>query len=384
MVVHVVPSVSIVSSGPSYSVVRLCESIIAAGDEITLAVLNSERWTAVASPAFVRAFPQGRGGRLGRSPALKRWLDQQVRDNLAEIVHSHGMWQMNAVYPAWAVAKGRAKLIVSPRGALSEWAMRHGSRAKRLFWSALQRPALSQAACFHAAAEPEYEDIRRLGFRHPVALIPNGVDLPRLSETGRGDGRTVLFLGRLHPIKGVDTLIDAWRLVQDDFPDWRLVIVGDDVDPWRGSTGYMDVLRRRVETSGAARVRFTGELRGPAKWAAYGAAALYVLPSRSESFGVTVAEALAAGVPAITTRRTPWREVEPRGAGWCVDTEPAPLAACLRRALAAGTPALRRMGLRGRDWMAATFSWAEVGRRMAGTYDWLRGGCEVPEWVRRD
>lgn len=381
MIVHVVASVSAVSSGPSYTVVRLCESIAAAGEQVTLATLDlGPAWP---QPVFARAFPLGRGGRLGRSPALKRWLDRQVRGRLADVVHSHGLWQMSAVYPGWAVRKGRARLVVSPRGSLSPWAMRHGSRAKRLFWPILQRPALRQAACFHATAEPEFEDIRRLGFRQPVALIPNGVDLP--PGPPGGGGRTVLFLGRLHPMKGVDVLIDAWRLVQDRFPAWRLVIAGDDMNPWTGSSGYGDALRRRVEASGAARVRFTGELRGPAKWHAYRTAALYVLPSHSENFGMTVAEALAAGVPVVTTRATPWRELEARGAGWWIDAGPASLAACLREALAADPSTLRRMGLRGRDWMAAEFSWADIGRRMARTYDWLRGGgAPQPEWVRTD
>ena len=384
MVIHVAPWGSAArSSGPSYSVPRLCESLIAAGEEIALATLDigpeSPR------PAFARRFPRGRGpSRLGRAPALARWLDAQVRSGSAAIVHSHAMWQMCGVYPGRAVRLGRAKLIVSPRGALSPRAMRSGSRAKRLFWPALQRPALAPAACFHAAAEPEYEDVRRLGFRQPVAVIPNGVDLPRPRERRGGNGGTLLFLGRLHPMKGVDALIDAWRLVQDRFPGWRVVIAGHDVDLWGVSSGYADELRRRVAASGAARVTFAGELVGRAKLDAYESAALVVLPSRSESFGMTIAEALAAGVPVITTRETPWRTLEDRGAGWCIDTGATPLAACLHEALAVGTVTLRRMGLRGRDWMAAAFSWPEIGRRMARTYDWLRGGGEPPPWVRVD
>ena len=382
MVVHVVPSVSIASSGPSYSVVRLCEATIAAGRPVTLATLDIG--PAAPLPAFARRFHRGRGPRgLGRSPALKRWLDEQVRDGGAAIVHNHGMWQMSAVYPAWAVRKGPAMLMVSPRGALSCWAMRTGSRAKRLFWPVLQRPALTRAACFHATGEPEYEDIRRCGFRQPVAVIPNGVDLPRLRGRPAGDGRTLLFLGRLHPTKGVDVLIDAWRLVQDRFPDWRLVIVGNDVAPG-GSSGYMDLLRRRAAAAGTARVTFTGELLGRARWDAYRDAALYVLPSRSEGFGMTVAEALAAGTPVVTTRETPWRDIESRGAGWWIETGPAALAACLREALALDASTLRRMGLRGRAWMGEAFSWTDVGRRMASTYDWLLGGGARPPWVRTD
>ena len=386
MVIHIVPTVSIASSGPSYSVVRLCQSLAAADEEIVLATLDLGPESPL--PPLARRFRRVRGsGRLAASPSLRRWLDAQVRRGGVTILHNHGMWQMCAVYPGRAVRKGRAALVVSPRGALSPRAMRQGSRAKLLFWPALQRPALMRAACFHAAAEPEYEDIRRLGFRQPVAIIPNGIDLPDLSRRSGGSGggvRTLLYLGRLHPIKGVDALIDAWRLVQDRFPDWRVVIAGHDLDPWGVSDGYAEALRRRVATAGASRVTFTGELLGPAKWEAYADAALYVLPSHSESHAMTVAEALAAGVPVVTTRATPWRGLEARGAGWCIDTGAAPLAACLGEALAIGAPGLREKGLRGRAWMAAAFSWTDVGRRMAATYDWLRTGGEPPPWVRTD
>ena len=226
--------------------------------------------------------------------------------------------------------------------------------------------------------------MRRLGFRQPVAVIPNGVDMPNLDRRPAGDDRTLLFLARLHPKKGVDVLIDAWRLVQDRFPDWRLMIAGSDVEP-DGSTGYMDVLRRRAGAAGAARVTFTGALSEEAKWNAYRDAALYVLPSHSENFGISVGEALAAGTPVITTRETPWPEMEARGAGWWIETGPAALAACLREALALDASTLQEMGMRGRRWVAADFSWDRIGRQMARTCDWLLGAERAaPDWIRMD
>ncbi len=382
-VIHVTPSVSRESSGPTYTVVRLCESMIAAGADAEVATpdVDPNRQP----PAFVRQFPPGRGPRLlGNSPALRRWLGAQAGSGRAAILHAHGLWRMSVVYPAWAVRKGGATLIVSPRGTLSPWAMRHHAASKLPFWAALQRSAMKRAACFHATSEQEYEDVRRLGFRQPVAVIPNGVDLPAPAAAPRGEARTLLFLGRLHPVKGVDALIDAWRLVQDRFPVWRLLIAGNDIDG-RGRSGYADTLRRRVAERGAERVRFAGELRGEAKWEAYSRAELYVLPSHSENFGVTVAEALASATPVVTTRATPWRALEARGAGWCIETGAAPLAETLRDALARDPVDLAAMGRRGRRWMAADYSWPDIGRRMVATCDWLRGArAEKPEWVRTD
>ena len=434
-VVHVTPSVARESSGPTYTVVRLCESMIAAGAHAELATPDVDPNRP--PPAFLRPFPPGRGPRrLGSSPALRRWLHARTRPGLgddrggrpgpgpAPILHAHGLWRMSVVYPAWAALRNGATLIVSPRGSLSPWAMRHHSAPKLLFWAALQRPALKRAACFHATSEQEVEDVRRLGFRQPIALVPNGIDLPALdgaagdgapksrdgapkssdgtpksaagapesrdgapkspagTPKSRGEDRTLLFLARLHPVKGADALIDAWRMVQDRFPAWRLVIAGNDIDG-RGSSGYADVLRSRAAERGAERVRFAGELRGDAKWEAYRDADLYVLPSHSESFGVTVAEALAARTPVIATRATPWRALAARGAGWCIETGPEPLAETLRYALARDSAELHEMGQRGRRWMAADYAWPEIGRRMVATCEWLRGvRAEKPEWVR--
>ena len=384
MTIHVVPRIARESSGPSYSVKRLCEVVIASGEEVVLATCDVERLSGM--PMFARCFPVGVGPRrLTRAPALNRWLRVQVREGRADIIHSHGLWTMSSVYAARAVRGGQAQLVVSPHGTLSPQAMRHGpQQAKRLFWAALQRRALERASCFRATSQQEYKDIRQLGFRQPVAVIPNGIDLPSLRLVAPTNGRTLLFLGRLHPIKGVDTLIDAWRTVQDEFPGWRLVIVGDDADHV-GTTGYLAELRRLAATRGAARVSFMGALTGSAKHDAYCDASLYVLPSKSENFGVTVAEALAAGTPVIASDRTPWRGLADRGAGWCVETGSAPLAVCLRDALATDDAALREMGLRGRRWMEEEFRWADIGQRMVATYRWLRThSVAKPSWVHTD
>ena len=384
MTIHVVPALSRESSGPSYSVRRLCDAVLAAGEEVVLATCDFDGLSGL--PDFARRFPLGLGPRrLGPAPALNRWLRTQVCDGQADIIHSHGMWRMSVIYSARAVRGGKALLVISPHGTLSPRAISHGPKlAKKLFWATLQRRALERASCFRATSEREYEDIRRLGFQQPVAVIPNGIDLPPLRRSVSTTDRTLLFLGRLHPVKGVDTLIDAWRIVQDDFPGWRLAVVGDDTD-YLGTSGYMTELRRLASRLGAARVTFAGELTGPAKWEAYREASVYVLPSRSENFGVTVAEALAAGTPVIASDRTPWHGLPDQGAGWCVETGSAPLAECLRQALAMDDSDLRQMGMRGRHWMEEEFCWADIGRRMAATYRWLRFRVgSQPAWVHTD
>ena len=217
-----------------------------------------------------------------------------------------------------------------------------------------------------------------MGFRQPVAIIPNGIDIPDLPPKISGKSRTLLFLGRIHPVKGLDMLLPAWNAVQDRFPDWRLRIVGP------GNSGYLAEVQRMASELRLERIEFSGTLYGEQKWQAYHEADLFVLPTYSENFGMTVAEALVARTPAIVTRGAPWGGLEERSAGWWIDIGIDPLVACLEDALACPMGSLEEMGQRGRDWMEAEYSWAHVGQKMADTYRWILSGGDKPEWIRTD
>ncbi|HCB14967.1 MAG TPA: glycosyltransferase [Gammaproteobacteria bacterium] len=381
--IQIVPAIAEEASGPSYSVVRLCEALSAQGQDVTLAALN---WAPLpAPPPFLKTFPLGIGPRrLGRSPAMKRWLDEMCRRGQVDILHNHGMWQMNAVYPAWVARNSSVDLIYSPRGAFSEWAMRHGSKAKKLFWPLLQHSALQSATGFHATAESEYDDIRRLGFMQPVAIIPNGIDIPLLPAKPVLEYRTLLFLGRLHPKKGLDILLTAWESIQDKHSDWKLEIVGSD-DGYHSSSGYLYELKKMIASLGLKRVEFSGAVYGNEKLQKYRDADLFVLPTHSENFGMTVAESLALATPAIVSKGAPWRGLERHAAGWWIDIGVDPLVACLEEALSCSPAQLAEMGGRGRRWMETEFSWAHIGQQMAETYRWLLDpSLSVPGWVRLD
>ena len=379
----VMPAVTNEASGPTYAVLRLCESLIPHCQEVTLAALD---WAPVLSPPeFLKTFPLGFAPRrLGGSPAMRRWLNLKVMSHGVDLLHNHGMWQMNSVYPAWALKYGSINLVVSPHGAFAKWAMKHGSVMKKAFWFALQLPALKRATCFHATAESEYEDIRRLGFRQPIAIIPFGIDIPEALPKEKKDSRTLLFLGRIHPVKGLDILLPAWRAVQDRFPEWKLIVVGSDKGHY-GSNGYLNKMIKQAEALDLRRVSFIGELHGAEKRSAYQRADLFVLPSYSENFAVTVAESLAAGTPVVASKGTPWSDLVCNDAGWWPDVGVDPLVACLEDALSRSPTELTYMGQRGRSWMERDFAWKSIGTRMSETYRWL---CDralpVPPWVRLD
>lgn len=382
--VHVVPAITEEASGPSYSVRRLCDALLSEGADLTLAALD---WAPSTNPpTYLKTFPLGWGPRrLGRSPAMWRWLKSSVKRDGVRLIHNHGMWQMNAVYPAWAAQGSKVALVVSPRGALSEWAMAQGSKAKKIFWSLLQRPALESAVCFHATAESEYEEIRRLGFTQPVSIIPNGIDVPaELPSSKRDEYRTLLFLSRIHKVKGLELLLEAWSRLQDRHVSWQLVIAGSDVG-YQNSTGYIGHLKEIARKRLLQRVDFVGELRDTDKWRAFAQADLFVLPSYSENFGMAVAEALASGTPCVVTRGAPWSGLVVNNAGWWVDVSVPALTAALDEAMSTAPDILREMGVRGRRWMSEQGSWGAIGCRMFQTYEWLLDTCrQPPPWVRID
>lgn len=380
---HVTPALTEEASGPSYSVRRLCESLGDRGHDVTLAALD---WAPLAAPPrFLRTFPLAAGPRrLGRSPAMNRWLHAACAAGAADVVHDHGMWQMNAVYPAWAAAAADVPLVWSPRGCFAPWAMRHGSWFKKPFWSLVQHPALRRTTYFHATAESEYRDIRRLGFRQPVCIVPNGIDLPPLVAREPAERRTLLFLGRLHAVKGLGNLLRAWGDVAPDFPDWQLRIVGDDAG-YHGSDGHRAELQAQATALNLPRIEFVGPRYGAEKFREYRDADLYVLPSFTENFAITVAEALAMETPAIVSQGAPWPGLPEKGAGWWIPVGAQPLADCLREALATPRERLVAMGRRGRAWMEGDFSWSTVAGTMAQTYEWLvRPGGTPPPSVRLD
>lgn len=376
-VIHVVPRISEEASGPSYSVVRLCESLIEAGIDTRLATLDDP--VKQAHRPFHTTFPYGIGPRrLGRSPRMKQWVDRETATGQADVVHNHSLWMMPNVYSGRACRSARGRLVVSPRGTLSPVALRINATGKKVFWRLLQAAAVRDAACFHATAESEYWDIRRMGFRQPICVVPNGVDVPSYDDRPAEARKQLLFLGRIHQIKGIDNLLRAWARVQSRFGDWDLQIAGPD------SRGYLATLQTLASNLQLRRVSFRGPLFGLEKLHAYRYASLFVLPSHSENFGMTVAEALAAGTPAVVSKGAPWGGLETNAAGWWIDGGVEPLVACLEQALATPSAHLSEMGRAGREWMIRDLSWSAIGGELSAVYRWLVEGGQAPSSIRLD
>lgn len=378
--VHVVATVDDLTAGPSHSVTQLCRAMLAQGGDVEIHTVAGWRDGEPTSGALriVRHRQDFPGapvlGRLCLSYALKAALAQMEPGKT--VIHSHGLWLTPNVYPAWAARRTGIATVLSPRGMLGPEALAFSSRKKALFWRLLQGSAVRRTSCLHATSPAEMAEIRAFGILNPVAVIPNGVELLAPRSHAEAKERTVLALGRVHPKKGLPTLIQAWAslpvMVRQG---WRLRIVGP------SEIGHGDELRALVRTLGLTSVVIEGAVVGEAKARAYGDADLFVLPTLNENFAMTVAEALAAGVPVISTKGAPWAGLEPAGAGWWIDHGPESLASALAQAMALPTGLLQAMGARGRNWMERDFSWERIAREMVQVYAWAAGQGDRPASV---
>ena len=289
--VHHVPTIGNEASGPAYSVPRLVSSLNDAG-------YASELFTTEPAPSLpvpnTTVFANGWGSSVCcHSRDLKHAILNACIAGKASVLHTHGMWDYSTTYLAHASRTSGIPLVFSPRGTLLPPALARHKFRKRALWRLLANPILEQATAVHATSDEEAHHLREYSKGRPVVVIPNGIDLPSLADTPKdiasGD-RTVLFLGRVHPIKNVDRLITAWSNLESRFPQWRLRIVGT------AEASYGSFLKNLAAELQVQRVDFPGPAFGSDKLREYGNADLYVLPSSTENFGMTVAEALAAAV----------------------------------------------------------------------------------------
>ena len=345
--------------GPAFSVSRLAIALTQAGVNVTL-------WAPDGSAETTHL--------VSATSPIQR-LGMSVSDALAssrpiDILHDNGIWLPHNHEIAKLAFSFCISRLVSTRGMLEPWALSHKRWKKRAAWLLYQKRDLKLACRHHATAAPELANILRLGLGVPVSLVPNGVDIPELefnspkSEPLISSGRhkSALFLGRLYPVKGLPMLIEAWARVRP--VGWDLKIAGPDED------GHRAEIERIVSTSGLREVvSFLGPIEAHEKANVYSSADLFILPTYSESFGMAIAEALAHGLPVLTTIGAPWPMLEAFGCGWRVQTSVASLTEGLRRATSCDSLLLQAMGRRGREFVKTEFGWDQVAKQMIALYE---------------
>jgi glycosyltransferase involved in cell wall biosynthesis len=287
----------------------------------------------------------------------------------ADLCHVHGIWNV----PEWiATRAARAHgtpYVLSPRGMLQPGAMRHGWWRKKLALGLVERTSLGAADLLHATSEAEAEVLRALTGSPRIVVVPNGVDLAATNAAADrlrrrlsipGDAFVIVFLGRIHPIKRLDLLVEAFADVRCTHPAAHLVVAGPDE---RGLLA--DTLRPIA--SHAPFVHAVGAVNEQEKWSLLRDADVLVQCSDSESFGLAAVEAMAAGVPVILTRTCPWPDIEKRGCGLWVNQTPGAIAHAIRR-LAGDRALAKEIGVRGAAYAREVYSWDAIGCRFADLY----------------
>jgi glycosyltransferase involved in cell wall biosynthesis len=383
IIIHTVASLEARFGGPSRSVPALCEAIAREGHQVDLVSQGLDS-------AFSKSLIPDRGlvsttllpaswvnsERFPITLQYTRRLAALGRSRNAALIHDHGVWLQSNFGSSVAASRLGIPYFSSPRGMLTRWALKQKPLRKHAAWVLYQRRALDNARVLFATSEEEAADFRAAGLKQPIAVIPNGVTLGPASQRleRRAGARTMLFLSRLHRKKGVVELVEAWSLARPQ--GWRLVIAGPD------EGGYRRVVERRIddlEVQGS--IELTGEIDDEAKSRAYEAADVFVLPTHSENFGIVIAEAMAHGLPVITTRGAPWRELEAHAAGWWIEPTVAALSATIQAATTISDDERRSMGSRGRELVATRYGWGKVAADTAAVYRWAICGGDAPACV---
>jgi glycosyltransferase involved in cell wall biosynthesis len=365
--------------GPPASILGLCQGLLRSGVDVEVVTTTANGRTPLAPSS-----PEGsryEGVRVRYVPAAfpRRFFGAKIRQPLADaleradVCHIHGVWNVPEWWASHLARAARVPYVVSPRGMLQPQAMQRGRARKAMAYSLLERRNLSHAALLHATSDQEADAIEKLRLGVKVAVVPNGVDLCAAQQGIRGararlgippDAFVVLFLGRMHRIKRLDLIADAFADLRSAQPSARLVLAGPD------EHGLLPDLLRRLGPDASA-VHTPGEVSGDEKWALLKDADVMVQASDSESFGVAIVESLAAGVPVVATKTTPWRELEARDCGFWVD-QAAPAIADALRVLAAEPERRARMGERAAVFARAAFTWDAIAPAMVRLYSDLQ------------
>jgi glycosyltransferase involved in cell wall biosynthesis len=311
---------------------------------------------------------------FGYAPDLTKALELQD----PELLHVHGLWMYTSV-AAVRWSRRSKPYIVSPHGMLDPWALNNSRMKKRLSAVLYENRHLRGAACLHALNDAEAKAIRDYGLNNPVCVIPNGVELPDDTEVSYSrKSPCLLYLGRLHPKKGLPTLIEAWSRVRTKAEEagWQLKIAGWDQG---GHRSDLEAMTEKLCVSSS--ISFVGPQFGEAKAECFRNASAFILPSLSEGLPMSILEAWSWRLPVVMTPNCNLPEGAKTGAAIMAEPEVGSLAEALCRLFSMGKPERETLGARGRRLVEQQFQWPRIAEQVTQVYDWILGFGPQPAFV---
>lgn len=383
-VVHIYHHLEPKYGGPARTVPALCCNLVAQGCSCSILTLKFDL-NGCLEPAESVDIIQ-RSKLWSALSALKNLICSQ--NQTVDIIHLNGAWTPLSWF-CFEIAKYyKVKIIVSPRGTLDPWCLKYNfikRIKKKLAWFIYARRIYERASCIHVTSDAEMKNVRNLNLKVPICIVPNGINIEEFSKvpdmritqeifsTVRKK-RILLFMSRIHPGKGLINLAHTWKHIASEFPDWCLIIAGPDE--------RKHLAEVKATLGKAERIYFFGQVIGEKRLALYHAAELFVLPTFAENFGVVIIEALATGIPVITTKGAPWQELEKHRCGWWIDIGADCLEATLQKALSLKSYNLSAMGKKGRDLIARKYNWSPIASDMMIVYNWVLGKSPCPSYIK--
>jgi glycosyltransferase involved in cell wall biosynthesis len=285
-----------------------------------------------------------------------------------DIIDIQGLWNSAHLFNFIYNIKNSTPYIITPRGMLESWALKKSLIRKVFFHFILGYQSFNKASCLRATSLLEAKSFRKLFKKKTVVIIPNAVKIPKLKlkyiKNKRKKKFRLLFLSRMDKKKGIEEILRAWKCLEKKYLDWELLLCGHD-------NKYKSQMINLASNLKLKNVLWHSYVAGNDKERIYLSSDLFILPSYSENFGLVVAEALAHGVPVITTKKTPWISLNKNKCGWCVDLSIKKLVQTLENAMELTSKERFLMGKRGRNFVEQNFSSTSVAIKMQKVYKWI-------------
>ena len=348
---QVIGSLDKSAGGPSRSVPQTCEHLSQLGIDIIILTRNS------ISPVSIPISKSLQVKFLSFKELI--FFGRTISNQEVDLIHLQHIWDPYLHVMAWWARRKKIPYIVTPRGMLEPWILEQNSWKKKLGLFLYQSKDLRKARLIHATCELEKSNIRHLGFQNEIRIIPNGIDLKEIKKIKTNYGtKKMVFLSRIHPKKGIELLLSAWREIETE--GWTLEIAGN------GESQYIEQLKKAAYD--LSNVQFLGPVFGEDKWNFLRSGDIMVLPTYSENFGIVVAEALAVGVPVITTKGTPWQDLNTQNCGWWIELSLPELKSSLSQGMKATTSQLTTMGINGIAMVKDKYDIKAVAKNMKKLY----------------
>ena len=392
-ILMVIPALGNVYGGPSNSVVQLAEALGNGGVHLDLVTTNANGKTSLDVPLQtwidrpnyrVRYFPAWNVGDYKISRSFDRWISHHILDY--DIAHTNAIFSPSMLSVYRACQKHDIPYIITPRGMLEPWALSYKAWKKRIYYQLLEKPALNRASAIHLLASSELNGVKSLNLKPSLFVIPNGIRESDFSQAVTADifyqnfpetqGKTlILFLGRIDPKKGLDLLAPAFAKVCDRFSNTHLVVAGPD------NIGFLPTVRNDFHEAGCLEsVTFTGMLDRTLKYSALAAATLYIAPSYSEGFSISVLEGMASGLPCILSTGCNFPEAGVEGAARIVNLDAEEIARALIECLKNPQQA-KEMGDRARNLILERYTWNQISANLINVYGAIIDGNFISEVI---